>query len=509
MADPAWVVSDSDRAVVTVLPGTLRDRQNPLVTGFHLIWWNVQNDIWSAENDAPFPEAKQLLQSLAGTIYRYGGNANEGDWRNAIGPVSQRRPEMVAAREQRITNRFGTDEYFSFLRLLGSKHSMFIANLAGYEHRELSITEMAARNAQWAGYVRSAAPDMERVWELGNELDRGEYRWPPEKFALRAAATAEAIHAADPGARLILPLMDHNVRGQISPRDFNRQIIRKMPAYVQDFSLHLYYDGPPGGPPIPHRIQAVIDAIDDFRAVRGATQTPHLWITEHARWPGGKSDNRDWQQLWHKTSNLGGAIGTADFLTALSQVPETRVAIWHALRGGPWNLLEVKHDSSGKPASITPTPVYWMHRVLQHGQLEETLVTHTASPNVSDYAGGYNVRASAFRTADGNQFALWVVNRARRTLPVTVHYAPIAATKLYAQHFYVAAEDGRNPDENNANLKIQLAPPTKTVTADSTGELIFNVPASSVSAIVMARKPPEQAGRKNIPTLANTMPGGS
>lgn len=449
---------------------------SPQFFGFNLEWVGFQRDIWDNQRQEVNPDVISALRAFPGAVYRYPGGtvSNYFDWRASVGRQDARPPRRAVDWTGPLTTQFGFNEYLDFLAAVGGQ-AWLVVNLYGDFEREKGLQELAASASQWAAAASQANTNVLR-WELGNELDRGQYLWSPEKYSARAREVARAIKAEDPAARFVSLLEDYDAQKWVSAKSYNTQTSRALASVMPDQALHLYYDGPPGGPPIPNRLKHVCASAGAVKA--GSGRPAAIWITEHARWPDGKVTDPGWKQHWGKTSNLGGALSVADMTIALSQMPGVEGAFLHGIGGivGPWPLF---HRTA---AGLKPSAVYWALRVLREAMLDQVLETKTFSRNASAYAGGYDVRTSLLSNAAHSKFALWAVNRSTEVAKVRLVMPLLAGKTVNARH---ASLTDTNPNANNALNGDRVIPKEISVRLkfDARGETRVQLPAYSVSAI--------------------------
>lgn len=448
----------------------------PQFFGFSLEWVGFQEDLWDNQTQKVNPAVIAALQAFPGAVYRYPGGtvANYFDWRASVGPQKTRSPRRAVNWKAPLATQFGFNEYLGFLKAVGGQ-AWLVANLYGDFDGEAAGTALSSQAAQWATAARLANAKVLR-WELGNELDRGQYQWPPEKYSARALEIARAIRSADPAARFVSLLEDYDAQRWTSAKSYNTQTSRALASLLPDQALHLYYDGPPGGPPVPHRLKHLCESAAAVQAGSGRPAT--IWVTEHARWPAGKASDPDWKKNWGSTSNLQGALSVADMVIALSQTPGVEGEFLHSLAGAdsPWPLF---HRTA---AGLKPSAVYWALRVLRDGMLDQVLETRTASRNDSDYAGGYDIRTSLMSNSAQDKFALWAVNRSAKAAKVRLTIPRLAGKTLSARHVSLA---DANPNANNVLDGKRLVPTEALITLlfNDQGSAQVTLPAYSVSAI--------------------------
>jgi hypothetical protein len=383
---------------------------------------------------------------------------------------------------------FGPDEYLSFVDEVAGL-PWYTLNLVGWSQtemvNELPSETLAASNQRLARYLRAkhGTSPATRYYQLGNELDRSVYEWPPEKYIQRARDSIQAIQKVDPDARFVAFLRDFNWSyksrfGRNTYQDFMREVLTELPM-VDDYSFQYYYDDPVGGrgnvSAIPVRLAMFKKAIQYATDVRGG-KSPRVWITEHAR---SRHPEKKGVTAYKFTSGLGGAISAADFWTSIAQIPAIQGAFLHI--GGQWSLFE------NTDKGLEPLPIYWALRVLKEAQLPIVLRTQNSSPNLSGYKGGYDMRAVAFTDEGRQEYGLWMINRAPQSIQVTVQLPNLGGANLNVRHVYLAGRKGISADIDNAEPMIDLAGKHSSHRTDNQGRLSLELPANSVSGFRLTR----------------------
>lgn len=370
--------------------------------GVHSFWWEYSGGLINPERTQPDPLVLNFFSKTRG-INRFGGGANEVPWNTCAGSVSERKPVIAAPWTGAITCRFGLKDYFKLMASSGVNGSWLIANISGINYSLWDQRDLKSNIAQGSLYRKENDPAVFKYWELGNELERGAYKWNPAKIAERSNIAAAEIRKWDPAAKIIVPLTEFDAPGQPKRIKFNSELISKLNFDVDGFAMHMYYDGYPGGPPIPRHLTVLDETIKQIQQISGKRKG--VWLSEHGRWPEGDVDDKDWKNNWHKTNDIDGVISTADFILAASQLDGIEGLMLHAVKAGPWNIFNVQN---GKLLGLTGVGelLEFMAPAFDGKRIE----TSTISTNISQYKGGYDVRGAAFSVND--KIHLIVVNRA-------------------------------------------------------------------------------------------------
>jgi len=110
----------------------------------------------------------------------------------------------------------------------------------------------------------------------------------------------------------------------------------------------------------------------------------------------------------------------------------------------------------------------------------------TTSPNVSGYAGGYDVRTVGFASEDQSQLGLWAVNRAAKATELELNAATWKNRKVEVKHYYVSGEPGVDPDDPDVKIEMELSPAVTSASFSATGALKLRLPPSSVSSFLIS-----------------------
>jgi alpha-L-arabinofuranosidase len=453
----------------------------PQFFGFNLEWVGFQDDLWDDERGVVKSEVISALTAFPGAVYRYPGGtvANHYEVRAGLGPLAKRPSRKAVDWKPPLVNKFGYGEYSRFLAAVQGT-PWVVANLYGNSGGEQDDAFVRNQATHWLDAMGKTGPRPYR-WELGNELDRSGYHWSPDKYAHRAKLFAETLSAsADATPFLVAPLEDYDARKDMPARTYNAKVASSLGGLTSEYAHHLYYDGPPGGPPIPHRLRQICQSRSAIKAATGAE--PAFWITEHARWPEGKINSPQWKDNWHQTQNLEAALSVSDMVIALSQMPTVKGAFLHSLAGtyGPWPLFHKVGEE------LSPSAVYWAMRILRESMQDEVLGTTTMSTRRTSYSGGYDIRASVMANRDRTTHVIWAVNRSAESATTKFALDGIAPGKLEIRHAYLS---DANPKANNRadGNRIKPAMATNLIITDDTGVFRLTLPPYSVNTFTIQR----------------------
>lgn len=494
--DELWQIEKAQTPSVVVMDSVVRDQLPDSFLGMNMNYRKFQEHLWDIDNHALKKGIDSKLEKFGNIWYRYPGGivANSFDWTQAIGGVSERGAQKTPYNEKPVKAIFGIDEYLGMLNRYGAG-GFYVLNLVGNDplkpKKESSQADVAARNKQLAEYLMANGSQDSPIhyYQLGNELDRFKYEWVPEKYVERSLATIEAIKEVDKEAKFVAFLRDFKWKYKKDPSlgvssydDFMRKVLEGLPM-VSDYSLHHYSDGKRDdgkSRTVTFWLKLMQRSIDTYKSIRN--ESPGVWITEHARQKSSNKPGSDGTRFF--ANNLRGAITTADYLTALAQVPEVKGTFRHGVNAGPWQLFDYVYKNN----DLSPLPVYWALRLLRSMPLSTVLETRNSSTVHSMYPGGYDSRTVAFTNENRDQLGLWAVNRYNRPLEIKLEYQAFAGKSLKFCHYFIAGEEGVDPDDYDLEPVLKLSPQIDDITFEDTGVTHVVLPPSSVSTFIMGDK---------------------
>jgi hypothetical protein len=452
--------------------------------GFNLESVEFQLSLWDPQARGVRPEVMEVLSSFEGAVYRFPGGttANYYRWAAGTGEPRDRKSVRIVEWTELPRLEFGLDEYLSFVERAGGR-AWYVLNLQGGWDEPFAVERLAREANELAATVRKRGVEMLR-WELGNELDRGTDMWPSAKYLAHARAVLAAVRAGDPGARFVGMMADYDAQKSrgITASEYNRAVAQGLKDLgVVEFEQHLYYDGPPDGPPLPNRLRHLCRSMEDARQAGIDSKRLAFWVTEHARWPQA-NPGEAWKLSWKKTADLGAAIGMADFLIALAELPGVSGSDLHALHGtnGPWPLF---HRPQGSPkAPLAPSVTMHAYRMLNEAMLPVVLPSKSSSGSRSGYEGGYDARGAVFTTPDRKSYSVWAVNRDDAEAVVTLEMPALAGRKAEAQLRYLTAPATTANNYERADTVLPRSA-QRSLAFDADGRATFTVPARSVTTL--------------------------
>jgi hypothetical protein len=418
---------------------------------------------------AAFPDA----------VYRFPGGsiANYLDLAASIGPPSSRPTQKSAHWAAPDAMRFGLAEYYDFLAAVQGR-PWIVLNPYGRIDGALPISEIVA---SWRTVVDfTSARTRPLRFEIGNEPYFPHYKLTVDDYVRRSQAVIDVVGAKVGNNRLVVAGadIDTSVARKV---DFNRRLAVTVGQHISEFAQHNYYDGPPGGPSVPNRLAALCSTL--VQASRDGVRDPTIWVTEHARWPGGETSDKDWKALWPKTNDMEAGLGVADYLIAISQMTQVRGAFLHTLAGtkSPWSLF-----LRGPKGELVPTALYRVIELLPAlSNGGDVLGIELKSTNKARYPGGYDMRASVLRDATSGSLTIVAINRSPQVLATSLTIPDLSESDITATHRYVSSmtmNANNSPDSPN-NISIRES--NSTLMFNTNGETTIDLPPFSVNVFLL------------------------
>lgn len=355
----AEVVVDDRAATVATAPAI-----NRRVLGTNVQWTDGCDGLLQTGSSAWNEVALARAVNLAPAAIRFpgGGQADAYHWQAGIDTGSGRGTCMHVFTDAMQTVWFGHGEFTELCRRTGAEPLITVNVLTG----------TPAESAAWVAYANAAGRMRVRDWEIGNEPYLLWDRHPAwtrsaAEFAALYDQHAAAMIAADPGIRVLLPLLTPHLASLVPEerRGWNATVLAAIAQRVDVVAIHnaylpFYYphDRVPGDTEMLTAILAGAPAVaadlDRLRAeltARGiaapfALTEHNTLVTLFGTIPIPRSDGA--------TASLAGAVYTADLVCMLAARADVDSAHHWSLIGN-WLFGAVHPDGRVRPA----------HRVLE------------------------------------------------------------------------------------------------------------------------------------------------
>ena len=192
------------------------------------------------------------IKQLRVPIIRYpGGNFVSGyNWLDGVGPKKDRPVVLDKAWNTLESNQFGTDEFMTWCKLVGTEPLMGLNLGTGTPEQAAALVEYCnvEKGTEWSDLRRKhgyAEPYKVKHWCLGNEMD-GPWQighMTATEYGLKAQDAARQMRAVDPSVQLIAC----GSSGPFMPTylEWDREVLEQCYEYVDGLSLHRYFGNTP------------------------------------------------------------------------------------------------------------------------------------------------------------------------------------------------------------------------------------------------------------------------
>lgn len=430
----------------------------PILLGLNLEVAPFQRDFWDPAARQVKEPAHRLLASLRGPLIRYPGGtpSNRIDLLATVGDA--RPPQMLVDWLGPHPVDFGLREYARLAAGLGAP-GWLVLDVMGVGPGRPSAEQLALRNRRIVDLFR-AEHSLLRV-ELGNEPFFPRYDMSGAEYAARVLPTIRLLREVHPNVRPVVALAGFDM-GSMRADRFNGELLDALAGAEVDFAFHYYYDGAPGGPPLPAALDNLCGKLQWLEQRMG--RPPAVWLTEHGRWPGGRVGDPDWKKHWPESYNLGAAMSLAEFVIALAPWSQVRGALLHGIgaAGGPWH--QIGRSNRGE---FYPSATLLAQSMLQSLQGSKVLRTAVRAPFVD---GRPVTRAVAFLSGD-DEVSLLLTRRDPGVVEVRLTIPEFAGRNLTytTTELHATALSAANSPES----------PGALVLAKGQGELRFDAAGSA------------------------------
>jgi alpha-L-arabinofuranosidase len=197
-------------------------------------------------------DVMEQVRKLGVPIIRYpGGNFVSGyNWLDGVGPKKDRPVVLDKAWDTIETNQFGTNEFMTWCKAVGTKPLMGLNLGTGTPEQAAALVEYCNvdKGTEWSDLRRKHGyPDPYHVehWCLGNEMD-GPWQighMSATEYGYKAADAARQMRYVDPSLKLIAC----GSSGPFMPTylEWDREVLEQCYQYVDGLSLHRYFGNTP------------------------------------------------------------------------------------------------------------------------------------------------------------------------------------------------------------------------------------------------------------------------
>lgn len=396
----------------------------PLLFGYNHVW-HINETLMARAGAIPTPEFLAAAADIPMPLNRMSGtDSQDFHWKDAIGPMAERKPQSVRHRPPAGPPRLlGPLEWvricedldpqarfswtFNFWKEEPEDHADLAEFLTGEPGRNLDGgIDWAARRVACG----RTAPVPVAIWELANEIDwDSEYleRFPDaDAYVAYCRRTIAAVRQVQPAARFAA----HAATAAHSPkwatgdwRTWHRRVLAGLGGDLDWIVFHPYYHGLP--------IVQQTGYLDQLRDDIVASGHPRIgiYLSEHARWPERPKDG-PWHLNWHQTHDLSGCLSTAQFFCRMIQRSEVTAAAYHCYSGGPWSLVRDRDATNQVQTPIHATGMAVLHQFMQPFHRGQVVASSSAGERTDPTARDATADIAAALGEDG-RLRLLLVNR--------------------------------------------------------------------------------------------------
>ena len=291
--DPSRKVSTLDRRI---LGSFLEQLGRAIYTGIY------EPGSKLADSNGFRTDVMQEIHNLGVPIIRWpGGNFVSGyHWLDGVGPKKARPRVLDRAWDTLETNQFGTNEFITWCKQVGTEPLLGLNFGTGSVEMALALVEYCNvdKGTKWSDLRRQhgyEAPHNVKYWCLGNEMD-GPWQighMPAVGYGRKATDAARQMRVLDPTVKLIAC----GSSGPFMPTylEWDRQVLEECYNVVDGISLHRYFGNAEetGGDSsrylamnlaMDRQIEEIVDVCDMVRGTKRSNKQLFLSFDEWNVW---------------------------------------------------------------------------------------------------------------------------------------------------------------------------------------------------------------------------------
>lgn len=450
----------------------LRTEENPFHLGFNLEALAFEDAYWQPEASSIETALFRQFDAQPGFVFRYpGGTISDLIDLSAMFGRERKRQKLASWAPPRPLL-FGPEEYAGFVKRVEGRAWFVLNAFDGNSDRALPAV-LAKRNLSLVSRVLPMLTPL-RV-ELGNEPYQVRHELSGAEYAERILPTLTDLNSHYPEIKPVVALVGFD-RGAIKSEKFDREILERVKRYPVEFALHYYYDGPPGGLPLRRTYQDVCEKSEWIRSA--GYSSPAIWITEHGRWPGGRTKDPDWRTKWPNTYSLAAALSSSEFVIGMASMPQVKGVFLHSLAStdGPWPMFH-RLESTNALVPSAPFLASLLWRTLADGKM---MTSRVVSPTRD---GSPLLRANVIRRADGS-WGVLAVQRSAQEVAVDLELPGLAGKTVRAELAYLEGK-GLNSHNGGVEKNVSIRRANGDMLFDSTGKTVLKIPPNSLVQITV------------------------
>lgn len=454
-----------------------------------------QNWYWSdriAVDDDGKPSAG-FVKTLSGLRFPFtrigGADGQEFQWKLAVGPMADRKPQKVTPGDAGSVKRMGPLEWVRATLAVDAR-AAFVPTLNLLKDSPEDNADLAELlcgdgkanpngGTNWA-QMRIAfglkTPVRVVVWEVGNEMDWiGEQRFTQEQYIERCKKTIAAV-------KTVLPDAKFAVHAATAPDNathktkaggwagWHRAVLKELSSQIDYVVVHTYYGGQTT------RSAEITQSLrDDIKTITGSNRIG-IFHSEHAFYPPKPQDKSiPWSVNWYQSHALKGCLSTAQWMNQMLAAPDVIASYW-CLQGGPWGFVYPDKVTG----ALWTTGIFDLYKLLKDALGDSVVAIEVSGERTGNRNKAVSFTATAMSTKDGGM-RLLIVNRE----PVTVRDVIFTFDKKYrlAEEQHLSAD---TLDSHNTATKKNITMVTKKHSANAMFAK-YAMPAKSV--VVLKLRP--------------------
>jgi alpha-N-arabinofuranosidase len=440
------------------------------------------------------------IKKLGVPIIRYpGGNFVSGyNWLDGIGPKATRPAVLDKAWNSMNSNEFGTDEFLTWCKLVGTEPLLGLNLGTGSAEQAAALVEYCNldKGTRWSDLRRkngTAEPYKVQKWCLGNEMD-GPWQighMTATEYGLKAEDAARQMRYIDPSLKLIA--CGSSGPGMPTYLEWDREVLEQCYDYVDAISLHRYFGNEgqeTGGDStkflamnlsMERQIEEVAAVCD---MVRGHKRSPKkLWLSfdEWNVWyreRTGDAVNGHRQSAPHlleEVYNLEDALLVGGLInTLIRKADRVQLACLAQLVNV---IAPIMTNANGLLRQTIYYPYSWALEFARGSALE--LLVESPTYDVSGMGAVGFVDAAATHQADTGKIALFLLNRdlakphtveiiwegssPRASDAVVLTGSDLKATNTFDAPARVTPQKAEKPSSTGSRTSLELPPRSYTV----------------------------------------------
>jgi alpha-N-arabinofuranosidase len=419
-----------------------------------------------------------------------GGNFVSGyHWQDGVGPLAQRPRRLDLAWHAEESNRFGTDEFIAYCRLLGAEPYICVNMGTGTMDEAQAWVEYCngTGDTYWANLRRQhghTEPYGVKYWGLGNEM-YGSWQigaLSAADYARKAREFAKVMKWTDPSIQLVSC-------GENGWSEWDRAVLEDLAPFVDYHSIHIYTGSndyyrnvfmPHQAERALHICQALIDSVRYRKAIDHpifvAYDEWNVWFRER--------DNG-----LEERYTLADALAVATYLNIFIRHCQTvRIANLAQLVNV---IAPIVTNREGLFLQTIYHPLQLYSEHTQEVALDVWVDADTHDLIEQKEAGSWPHRVAdlgpfklldvaATRAANGHELMLAVVNRdATHDIATTVQFADTVLTSDIATY----EVNGPDPDAINSFANPRAVAVREAHLAATGNRFVYTFPAHSVTVL--------------------------